>query len=650
MQIPTDIGSGGQLPSVSTAASGSAIGVATERLGAAMQQTAGVVSAVGHNLLKKQDELALRKKTADDRVWESTAKVNLMTEYENTISQMPELTTEQRTEVFNSIHSNLSEKAPSHEAASNFLIDKNTLWGGHYFPKSLAEEAQLRVYNRQVEFNAAFEGLKGIAAKQEHPSDVGNLVDAAKALAGNMAEAFPGETDPNLERKMVDGIVTTSLNAQLDKPNGGTTVLEDLKSGAYTGILTADSENKMVAVAQRRADAEAQDAQQLLKEASAQAQHELTSAQAVGNAELSYKIEAGLAGFTDVDKYFAANAVSEVQAWTLRKQIDNRNDQEGKKAKSIQDSIDYVKNAISDGLKIANTDALGKDGVEALWAEMKANATKNNSSDADLMRGGLSLIDAVSQMPNEFRDKMNAASRDTRPDRVLSVANLYGEMEGKAGTVAALDNLAADTRDILHQVYTTTRAGMEPAQAVKLAHHNVFGAKDLDRQEIAKRQDIKDFNKDVSPHVKAYIDTHHDKEFWYRQPEATAALTADYKLLANTYLMTNGGNLEMAKQRAASDLNRMWGASYVTGKAVMMKYAPELKYGGGVVRAFNNSLSALLSATGLKPDGVELVYDNITAKSKGASFALLDKYTAMPVLDKKTKQPLRWEVPQKPKE
>jgi hypothetical protein len=226
-----------------------------------------------------------------------------------------------------------------------------------------------------------------------------------------------------------------------------------------------------------------------------------------------------------------------------------------------------------------------------------------------------------------------------QPDQVAIGAGFLGRIN-EANPRAW--NYADDPRigALVDQVNTFMKAGIVTEHAFEMAHKNVYGRTDSERELLQNqyRIAIKDDDNAAALQDDLDGDENFDRSLFGMggAPQAPLPMLAEYDSLVNQFFQLNNGDLDAARRMASETVRATYGYTTVNGEPELMKYAPSKYFPELPTEVIRHDLeSSLREALGV-PEGdlpfdvskVRLVPTDKTARTNGKVFGLemLDEY------------------------
>ena len=368
------------------------------------------------------------------------------------------------------------------------------------------------------------------------------------------------------------------------------------------------------------------------------------------------RVNQGMAGAKDVERLntlYEAGALTEAQHLSHLSQYDDQR----RRAAEAAAGAAQVQAIIDSGLPL---DPGSSEHRKALDGAFSAATKLIPPGDARYLAVARGLAVHTRMLPPAAESWLSSAARSPDPQIANVAAEFYSSLTNVAPEAAA--KVDGDTRAFLGVLSSMVSAGANPQRAFETARANVYETR---RDLIEQRRQAfgaKDIRKGNDSALTNLIDRDFDTAF-SRQPEATAALKADF--MANTAAyFEKTGDIEVARQLAWSDVKAVYGVSEVNGRREILPFAPEAMYPGLTPQVIREDVAASVAenaaavmtmdpATGkpvpatVDPKTVELVPFGDTSRTQGRRWYLgvRDEYGAPDVLRDAQNRPIVYELP-----
>jgi len=315
-------------------------------------------------------------------------------------------------------------------------------------------------------------------------------------------------------------------------------------------------------------------------------------------------------------------------------------DKETKKAEDQSRRLAVVSSAITGGAPLSPSNPGHVKGVNELWNNYYSDKIDLSTDEGKDIAS--EYVSSTGIMPEQMKDLVHANSTSGSVDQAVSSSDLLARINEKSPQ--SLDAVSSQAKSFAMSVSSMVAAGTDPEQAVEISRQNAYQVTKEQMQAIKDSFDFNstEFRSSTRDFLNNKIDDDFDR-FDISQPDLPIAMEAEFNHLLGKYIgMTR--DADQARKLAYSDLKSVWGMSEVNGKAEMMKYSPELVYGGGRGGDWmRDQLLKEVKDMGYEGDPVISIDPN-TARQKYPSYLVMVKDATgeiQPVLDSNN-EPSRW--------
>lgn len=249
------------------------------------------------------------------------------------------------------------------------------------------------------------------------------------------------------------------------------------------------------------------------------------------------------------------------------------------------------------------------------------------------------FVNKTGVIPKQLESRVNAYTRSGDAGQVVVASEVYGRLQETSPQ--AIRDFSDETKAILSSVNDARKAGTDVEVATEAARKYAYGTTSAQREEIKIK--TAEFSKDIQSTLQDKLDADFDPGIFGNEPDAPAAMQAEYKVLFDRYMLLTNGDTEQSESLSYNDLKGTWGETRIGGEKRFMKYAPESVYhiegvdDEWIGEQFKQDLADYPDAT--------LVVDPMTARSKKPEYAIMipNNNGLMEPLFDENNRPLVWQ-------
>lgn len=246
-----------------------------------------------------------------------------------------------------------------------------------------------------------------------------------------------------------------------------------------------------------------------------------------------------------------------------------------------------------------------KKAIEARY-EAKRNSWKSRNDPAQTVN----FIRETRAIPASLKNEMNAALRTGTNENVMAAVIFMETLRQDKEAAPALSAFSKSERAFARQIAAMAGAGTPIDRAIEIQRKTQYEMTEAERIIIKNTTRGADFRKDN----RKFLETNTEAEFdpfgpFTGEPELNDMIRAEFDILAEDYAVLTGGDMEVARNLAWTDIKNVYSPSEVNGERVMMKHAPDAAYtqfsSDEIRDRFVNDLESL----GVDSDNAEIVVD-----------------------------------------
>ena len=226
------------------------------------------------------------------------------------------------------------------------------------------------------------------------------------------------------------------------------------------------------------------------------------------------------------------------------------------------------------------------------------------------------LVKVTNIVPQELRRAANAARLAGSVEEVLTMSDVLSRI----GEVAPLQYAQFSDEQIAFygQVSALVRANIDPTEAVTYVRETQ-SRDPLDRKVAEQRYREATKKKTSIEAAVDWADANFDALHQFGgTPSVPDELVSDLDTLTRAFFDVTG-NIDTARELAGKKLEAQWGRTEVNGEPEMMRFAPEMIHGVWARSQFHDEMREA------DAEGWKLISDDITARTGGASYAVMTR-------------------------